>query len=294
MKSYNNFNKIASDLHKFFESIFSFKYHHLDYLVFTVISFINSGSVVASKISNTFNMFLPYFIQPDSTERKIRRFFSSFSSIAYDFYSVLISYVIKFYKVKHHYNIVHISLDHMYVKERFTILLFSLRIGKQGIPLWFRCFKGHQPSKAMSLSLVNEGISFCSSLFTVDNVKVIFLADRWFSFISVLKHIESLHCFYVFRVKSHFICSYTNSSGSTTLCHISDIKPRKHSSKYISILFTAFEFPTNLVVVRSCNTDDTWYLLTNDSPNRAAHNYSKRFGSIECIFKHQKTNRFLS
>ena len=51
-------------------------------------------------------------------------------------------------------------------------------------------------------------------------------------------------------------------------------------------------FPTNIVVSNYSNTDEPWYLLTNDDTSRAVRNYSYRFGSIECIFKSQKSNGF--
>lgn len=266
MKVYNNFYKIARDLEKFFSNIFKFRYHHLHHLVHCLISIIISRSTVTSNFASFFNWSNPYFIQHESIERKIRRFFSAFSTFAYNFFETLISHVIKFYKVKHHNNIIHISIDHMYCRDSYTILLFALRIGKQGIPIWFRCFKGHQPHQAMSLSLVNEGISFCANLFANTNYSVVFLADRWFSFIKIIKHIESLDCSYVFRTKTQFKCSYINSSNQLVQCNIGDIKPRIHSSKYIDINFTGNNFPTTLVVGRSINTDDPWYLLTNTSP----------------------------
>ena len=34
------------------------------------------------------------------------------------------------FKIKHDDNKVIISLDHMYVKDRYTILMFTLRVGK--------------------------------------------------------------------------------------------------------------------------------------------------------------------
>lgn len=51
-------------------------------------------------------------------------------------------------------------------------------------------------------------------------------------------------------------------------------------------------FPTNIVVSNYSNTDEPWYLVTNGDTSRAVRNYSYRFGSIECIFKSQKSNGF--
>ena len=74
--------------------------------------------------------------------------------------------------------------------------------------------------------------------------------------------------------------------------HLRDINPRKHSAKVLSdVFYTRNNFKTTIVVSRSCVTGDAWYLVTNDNPSHAVRNYSYRFGSVECIFKSQKTNR---
>ena len=57
----------------------------------------------------------------------------------------------------------------MYCRDKFTIFLLSLRIGKQGFPLWFRCFKGVDNSEAFKISLINQGISYVHSLFNDKN-----------------------------------------------------------------------------------------------------------------------------
>ena len=130
MKSYYNQQIISSTFRKFFQkfSILSKPFiKNLSYIIFGLIS---AESVVTSDISrklkNDFS-----FIQLESTERRFRRFFASFSSIAYSFYSIFISHIISRFCVKHSDNHIHISFDHMFCKDRFTILLFSLRVGKQ-------------------------------------------------------------------------------------------------------------------------------------------------------------------
>lgn len=181
----------------------------------------------------------------------------------------------------------------MFCKNKFTILLFSLRIGKQGIPLWFLCFKGKYSHDAFSLNLVKQGISYCANLFLPFNYHIIFLADRFFPFVDLLSHIHSLGCFYCIRSKSDYTYFYYNSKGFLKSNYIRNIKPLKYHSKILSnVFFTSSRFPTNIVVSNYSNTDDLWYILTNDNPSRAIRNYSYRFGSIECIFKSQKSNGF--
>lgn len=162
-----------------------------------------------------------------------------------------------------------------------------------GIPLWFRCFKSKHNSKAFSFKLINDGISFCYNLFKEKDYHVIFLADRWFPHVDILSHIESIGAFYCIRTKSYFSYSYYNNKGFFCTSHIRDIKPRKHSAKVLENIFYSRKlFKTTIVVSRSIVTDEPWFLITNDIPSRAVRNYSYRFGSIECIFKSQKSNGF--
>ena len=130
MKSYYNQEKIASSFYKFF-SKFSLSKPHLKSLCYAIIGMIVAESVVISdffrKLKDDFSL-----IQLESIERRFRRFFKSFSSSAYSFfYESFISYVISHFCGGHLDKNVHISFDHMFCKDKFTILLFSLRIGKQ-------------------------------------------------------------------------------------------------------------------------------------------------------------------
>ncbi len=75
--------------------------------------------------------------------------------------------------------------------------MISMRIGKQGIPLWFRCFKGKSDENAFAEELLKKGISHVSNLFDND-YNLIFLADRWFNSTSLLDYINGLsHTFFV-------------------------------------------------------------------------------------------------
>ena len=161
-----------------------------------------------------------------------------------------------------------------------------------GIPLWFRCFKGKHNPDAYSMHLIKDGISFCANLFNPKQYHIIFLADRWFPHIELLSHIQSLGCFYCIRTKSYITFSTYNSNGVLKTFHFRDINPCiQHSKLFTDALFTRKLFKTNITISNS-STDDPWYLVTNDDPRRAIKNYSHRFGSIECIFKSQKSNGF--
>lgn len=155
MKIYYNQDKISSGFKNFFRNIFSLSKPCLNSLSFIITGIIVAESIVLSDVSRKLKDDSAS-IQLESIERRFRRFFNSFSSLAYAFYDSLIKFVISKFCVKHSDNKIHISFDHMFCKNKFTILLFSLRIGKQGIPLWFRCFKGKHNPEAYDFELIKE------------------------------------------------------------------------------------------------------------------------------------------
>ena len=42
----------------------------------------------------------------------------------------------------------------MYSHDNFTVFMITMRIGKQCIPLWFRCFKGNNDPNAFQEELL--------------------------------------------------------------------------------------------------------------------------------------------
>lgn len=133
MKAYYNQQKISSSLQKFFNKISSISKPHLQNISFIITGMIVAESVVASDISRKLKDDFS-LVHLESIERRFRRFFQSFSSIAYSFYDSFISSIISNFHLKNSDNKIHISFDHMFCKQKFTILLFSLRIGKQRYP----------------------------------------------------------------------------------------------------------------------------------------------------------------
>lgn len=130
MKAYYNQEKISSSLRNFFKKVFTLSKPLLKNFSYIIIGMISAESVVTSDISKKLKDDFS-FINLESIERRFRRFFNSFSSLAYSFYDAFISSIISKFKVKHSDKKIHISFDHMFCKDKFTILLFSLRIGKQ-------------------------------------------------------------------------------------------------------------------------------------------------------------------
>ena len=130
--------------------------------------------------------------------------------------------------------------------------LSLLELVNNGIPLWFRCFKGNNDPNAFSLSLINQGISFVHDLFKDKNCKLIFLADRWFNFREIMQHIESLSCTYCIRTKTNVAIEIDNYEYSDMNAYISDIEPFYASPIYFdSVKITSFKFQTKLVVSKT-------------------------------------------
>lgn len=130
MKVYYTQEKIASSLRNFFIKVFSLSKPHLKSISYIITGMISAESVVTSDISRKLKDDFA-IVNLESIERRFRRFFKSFFHIAYAFFEKFISYIISNFSIKHSDNIINISFDHMFCKDKFTILLFSLRIGKQ-------------------------------------------------------------------------------------------------------------------------------------------------------------------
>lgn len=87
---------------------------------------------IARELKDNFSL-----IQLDSASRRIRRLLNNPRFNGYNFYKEVIQHVINNYKIKHPVNRVHLTIDHMYCKENYTVLLVSMRIGKQGILVYY-------------------------------------------------------------------------------------------------------------------------------------------------------------
>ena len=90
----------------------------------------------------------------------------------------------------------------MFSHNNYSVFMISMRVGKQGIPLWFRCFKGKDNSDAFKESLILEGINYVIDLFD-KSFKLIFLADRWFNSINIMKTIDDAGHIFCLRLKKN-------------------------------------------------------------------------------------------
>jgi len=221
----------------------------------------------------------------------LERFFNNPKFDIYNLYHSIISHTIKNFKIDD--PLVHIVFDHTYCKDKFTVLMFSLRIGKQGIPLWFKCFKGNHNPEAFSLDLIKEGLDFCYNLFKDKNCDIIFLADRWFNFCDIINYIDSLNCFYYIRTKTNILIDIPNYEDNDLIQYISDIELKYAFSQFFDdVKITNANFPTKLTISPEKGHKEPFYILTNGDTKKAIHHYNYRFGAIEFVFKNQKSNGF--
>lgn len=158
----------------------------------------------------------------------------------------------------------------MFSHDNYVTLMFTMRVGEQGIPIWFKSFKQEYINKEVSLekggtiafneTLIIEGIKHVSALFG-GKFDLIFLADRWFNSENILNTIASLGHTYCIRLKKNIkIFSYDKKEGHKIWKWLYNLP----SHKYHAIVHKDIE--------------------------HAIQNYSHRFGSIECVFKNQKSN----
>lgn len=262
-----------------------------------IFGLIDSESVVTSDIAKSlkgnfsFNKF-------SSNTKRIYRLLNNPNFDGYLFSHYVIKYVIDKFVPKHSDMRVHITFDHMFISDRFTIFMLTMRIGKQGFPIWFRCFEGLKKGNrkdAFQRDVILDGINYVSDLFKDKNVFLIFLADRWFgSHTYLLKHIDSLGHTYVIRVKAgtkaFFQPKYEKNKAWMSLSKLPKLV--YHSRSFNDIEIFNERYKTNLVINSSNGHKETWYLLTNGNPKRAVKDYAYRFGAIECMFKSQKSNGF--
>ena len=300
-KLYNTQTEITNKIRTFLKnSIPNLRKTQLNIIPEILFGMISSESVVSSDIAKSLKDEFS-FVQLESIKKRIRRFFNNKLFDSENFYNSLITSVLSSYKKKHKDKRIHITFDHMFSHDNYVTLMFTMRIGKQGIPIWFKSFKQEYINKEKSLekgktiafneSLIIEGIKHVSTLFN-DNFDLIFLADRWFNSEKILNTIESLGHTYCIRLKKNIkIFIHDKKEGHKIWKWLSDLPSHKyHAIVHKDIELYDSKYKTNIVISKYLNTKDPWIIVTNKDVEHAVQNYSYRFGSIECVFKNQKSN----
>lgn len=285
-KLYYNQSNITSEFYTFFKnSIPNIRKTQLNIIPSIIFGMISSESVVSYDIAKTLKNELKY-AKFDSVVKRINRFWNNSIFDAFSFWDNFIKFIIKNYKLKHNDKRVHITFDHMFSHDNYTIFMMSMRVGKQGIPLYYKIFNGND-NDAYKLNIILDGITYISTLFGKD-YDLIFLADRWFNSTDIMKHIDSLGHTYCLRFKGSVSVYKDNIKFKAK-----KLKKRKyHAVVHKDVYITDKHYKTNIVISNSIDTSTPWIIATNKGINHAIQNYSYRFGSIECIFKNQKFNGF--
>ena len=292
-KVYNSQNDIASEMKEFLlKSNPNIRKTQLKIIPFISLGMILSESSVASDIAKTLKDDFS-LIQHESVIRRIKRLFKNKLFDPYKFYDDVIRYVISNYKPKHDDKRIHITFDHMFSHDNYTVFMITMRVGKQGIPLWFRCFKDKDDSNAFEEKLLKEGISYVSSLFD-SSYKLIFLADRWFNSTTLLQHIDSLGHTYCIRLKRNIkVFIYDKKEGHKVWKFLDEITPDKYHSKSLMIFYLLITLiKLILLLVKELMLVSLGLLLLMVLLEEPLKDYGYRFGSIESVFKNQKSNGF--
>ena len=291
-KLYNTQNQITTNFELFLKK-FHLRKTQLNILPAILFGIIQSESVSAPDIAKVLKEEFS-LVQYDSVVKRIRRFFNNTLFDPYLFYKDFISYILDNYKKKHQDKRVHIIFDHMFSHENYTVFMLSMRIGKQGIPIWFQCFKGISDNEAFEIGTLKNAITQVSHLFQKRNLELIFLADRWFNSIDLLKHIDSLGHTYCVRLKKNMhVYPFVKKEGHVIQKDIGELSYFKYkSTTYRDIPLTDERYLTNIVFSDWSEVEEPWIIATNGDPNRAIKDYSYRFGGIESLFKNQKSNGF--
>lgn len=307
-KLYNDWNLSSSNFFNYIHNL-SCKISKplLNVLSVLVFAIIKAESVVTADLAKNINS-LSFSSNDDSNQKRIWRFFNNSNlNMNNVFNSVIHDVVSNISNVRHGKLIC--TIDHMFTKNNFVTLMCTLRIDNQGIPILFYTEKTksnchleiekNSRKKIFSEKFIMNFIDQVIDLLSPLNTKIIFLADRWFFNLKILKHIQDKGHFFCFRAKANSsvkVLAYDKKEGHEVYKLISNFKSNKHHSFYfLNLSFGDMHFKANLAISRGIATgenEENWYLITNLKPELAIKTYSKRYGSIEMFFKSQKTNGF--
>lgn len=127
-KLYNTQKNLSRDLVKYFEKVTKITKPQKKVIPYIILGMIEAESIVTTdivkKMKDDFCL-----VNPFSTVRRLERFFNNPKFDIYEFYDGIIRNVIKKYNPKK--KEIHICIDHMYCRDDFTILFFSMKVEKQ-------------------------------------------------------------------------------------------------------------------------------------------------------------------
>ena len=295
----NKFSDVANDFRVFFSNFKSYK-TLLNFFPEFFCSLMNAESITSSKIALSLFDNFNSSIFLDSHSKRIYLFLHNPHYNIHSIFDAIVIDVLSRFKLSHSDKNIHISFDHMFDKTNFTILMFTLRIGKQGVPIYFKVFNGSDKpyhGEAFKSKNIKNGILYCHNLIKsiIPDANIIFLADRWFgNLFPLMNYIKSLGDTFVFRCKQNLKVFYQKyPENHKVWMPISELPHLVHASKlYTNLEFTRKKYIFNLAYCKNKDHKESWLLITNGNPKLAKIYYGYRFGSIEFLFKSQKTNGF--
>lgn len=300
-KVYNIFNFCSINFDKFFYDIDnSLSKNQRNFLSDYFSALLSANSINFDKVALELSSKYPN-IHFESILTRIFRFLNNHNNNFHSLFDKVISHIFNNFKVKHDDNRVFISFDHMFVKEKFTVFMLSIKIGKQGFPIFFNTFEGKgkkEFGEAFRLKNIKDALSYVHNLIkSIDsNIEIVFLADRWFgNYFPLFNFISNeLNDYFVFRCKDNFKVYYYDEREKhkiwTSIHNLPNLK--YHSRLFKNLEFTKNKYKYNLTICKSAVHQERWFLISNVDPKRAKKFYGYRFGGIETIFKNQKSNGF--
>lgn len=127
-KLYNTQKNLSRDLVKYFDKVTDISKPQKKVIPYIILGMIEAESIVTTdivkKMKDDFCL-----VSPFSTVRRLERFFNNPKFDVYKFYDSIISEIIKKYNPEN--KQIYVSIDHMYCRDDFTILFFSMKIDKQ-------------------------------------------------------------------------------------------------------------------------------------------------------------------
>ncbi len=287
-KLYNTQADITTAFKNFIENaIPNIRKNQLNFLPSLMFGMISSESCASSDIAKSLKDEQKW-AQYDSIVKRINRFFNNDHFDGKVFFNNVITSILVSYKSKHSNNRVHITFDHMFSHDNYAVFMFTMRLGTQGFPIYFDCFKGSNNTDAFKIDTLKNGIKAVDDLFKDKDLDLVFLADRWFCSTELLDYIDSLGHTYCVRLKGNI---HVYKDGIKLKAK--KLKHRKHHAiVHKDVYITDKRFKTNIVYSSSLDTSTPWIIATNKNIETAIQNYRFRFGSIECMFKNQKSNGF--
>lgn len=301
-KVYQKSLSVSSPFFQIYSSIFehisplskSFPLPMIKFLPIFTLALLHKESIIYDDLAS---FIAPLsLIQFNSAKMNINRFLSNLNFDFSSFWEIFITLILSSYKLKHPDKKVYITFDHCFVENRFTIFMFTLRLGNSSVPLWFKTFP-YKQKDAFSLDTLKDGILFCHNLLkSIDpDCNICFLADRfWAEHYKIFDFISSLYDRFDIRTKSNVITlTYDLKEAHHIYKTISNLKSYVfHSNFFFDIPLSRKHYKFNLAISKSDSHKEPFYIVTNGNPKYSIKNYSKRFSSIEFLFKAQKSNGF--